>query len=93
MSLNQKPLPKPEWIGTERLAREGLINFPFNETMKENSMEKKEETPLAEKVLQLYRELLAAKKDKLESAKIHTEEIKRIEAEIKDLLKDEKEKK
>jgi hypothetical protein len=44
------------------------------------------ETTIAEKVFNLYNELLEAKRNKKDVVKAHSENIKRIEAEIEEIL-------
>ncbi len=48
-------------------------------------------TTVQEKLYNLYLELLEAKQDKKDTVKAHSENIKRIESEIKELLDEDKE--
>lgn len=50
------------------------------------------EVTVQEKVYNLYVELTQAKRDKKDLVKAHSENIKRIEAEIKELMDEDKEK-
>ena len=48
-------------------------------------------TDIKDRVYTLYTELVNAKKDKKEASKMHSENVKRIEEEIKELLDQEEE--